>query len=89
MRPATLLAALGAVMLLLGGAADSRAMQGRATDDGLLRSDLPPGWVAALLPPLMRHGAEDLSDLSAAQAADVVVDTLLRGAGASSSPAGR
>jgi AcrR family transcriptional regulator len=61
----------------------------RATDDGLLRSDLPPGWVATLLPPLMRHGAEDLSDLSAAQAADVVVDTLLRGAGASSSPAGR
>jgi hypothetical protein len=54
----------------------------RATDEGLLRSDLPPGWVAALLPPLMRHAAENLPDLSPAQAADVVVDTLLRGVGA-------
>jgi AcrR family transcriptional regulator len=54
----------------------------RATDDGLLRSDLPPGWVGALLPPLMLHAAEELSELSAAQAADVVVDTLLRGVGA-------
>ncbi|MFC5825952.1 TetR/AcrR family transcriptional regulator [Nonomuraea insulae] len=53
----------------------------RATDDGLLRSDLPPGWVATLLPPLMLHAAEELSELSAAQAADVVVDTLLRGVG--------
>lgn len=54
----------------------------RATDEGLLRSDLPPGWVAALLPPLMRHAAENLPDLSPAQAADVVVDTLLSGVGA-------
>ncbi len=53
----------------------------RATDEGLLRSDLPPGWVATVLSPLMEHAAEDLSELSAAQAADVVVDTLLRGAG--------
>ncbi|WP_103954794.1 TetR/AcrR family transcriptional regulator [Nonomuraea solani] len=53
----------------------------RATDEGLFRSDLPPGWVAAVLPPLMVHAAEDLPGLSAAQAADVVVDTLLRGAG--------
>ncbi|TDT97601.1 hypothetical protein EDD99_5754 [Streptomyces sp. 846.5] len=51
-------------------------------NSGRLRSDLPPGWVAALLPPLMRHAAEDLPDLSPAQAADVVVDTLLRGVGA-------
>ncbi|MFI7453075.1 TetR/AcrR family transcriptional regulator [Nonomuraea sp. NPDC049714] len=54
----------------------------RATDEGLLRSDLPPGWVSALLPPLMLHAAERLADLTAAQAADVVVDTLLRGVGA-------
>jgi AcrR family transcriptional regulator len=54
----------------------------RATDEGLLRSDLPAGWVGALLPPLMRHAAENLPDLSPAQAADVVVDTLLRGVGA-------
>ncbi|WP_271220568.1 TetR/AcrR family transcriptional regulator [Streptosporangium carneum] len=53
----------------------------RATDEGLLRSDLPPGWVSTLLPPLMLHAAEELSGLSAAQAADVVVDTLLRGVG--------
>ena len=54
----------------------------RATDEGLLRSDLPPGWVSALLAPLMRHAAENLPDLSPAQAADVVVDTLLPGVGA-------
>jgi AcrR family transcriptional regulator len=54
----------------------------RATDEGLLRSDLPPGWVGTVLPSLMVHAAEELSELSAAQAADVVVDTLLRGAGA-------
>ncbi|MDP4501631.1 TetR/AcrR family transcriptional regulator [Nonomuraea turcica] len=53
----------------------------RATDEGLLRSDLPPGWVATVLPPLMEHAAENLTELSAAQAADVVVDTLLRGVG--------
>ncbi|GAA2846184.1 TetR/AcrR family transcriptional regulator [Streptosporangium fragile] len=53
----------------------------RATDEGLLRSDLPPGWVAKLLPSLMLYAAEELSALSAAQAADVVVDTLLRGVG--------
>jgi AcrR family transcriptional regulator len=54
----------------------------RATEEGLLRSDLPPGWVSSLLPPLTRGAAENLPELSAAQAADVVVDTLLRGAGA-------
>ncbi|MGP3961935.1 TetR/AcrR family transcriptional regulator [Nonomuraea sp. 3N208] len=53
----------------------------RATDEGLLRSDLPPGWVATVLAPLMEHAAENLTELSAAQAADVVVDTLLRGVG--------
>lgn len=54
----------------------------RATDEGLLRSDLPPGWVGKLLPPLMRNAADELPELSAAQAADVVVETLLRGVGA-------
>ncbi|WP_344493990.1 TetR/AcrR family transcriptional regulator [Nonomuraea monospora] len=58
------------------------AFLARATDEGLLRSDLPPGWVATVLPPLMEHAADGLPELSAAQAADVVVDTLLRGAGA-------
>ncbi|MFB9833633.1 TetR/AcrR family transcriptional regulator [Actinoallomurus acaciae] len=54
----------------------------RATEEGLLRSDLPPGWVSSLLPPLTRRAAENLTELSAAQAADVVVDTLLQGVGA-------
>ncbi|MGW3353777.1 hypothetical protein ACWDA3_61840 [Nonomuraea rubra] len=37
--------------------------------------------MATLLPPLVEHAAENLTELSAAQAADVVVDTLLRGVG--------
>jgi AcrR family transcriptional regulator len=53
----------------------------RAVDEGLLRSDLPPGWVNAVLPALMTHAAERLTDLTPAQAADVVVETLLRGVG--------
>jgi len=53
----------------------------RATDEGLLRPDLPPGWVSALLPPLMHNAAEALPHLTPAQAADVVVDTLLHGTG--------
>ncbi|KAB8183078.1 TetR/AcrR family transcriptional regulator [Microbispora catharanthi] len=60
---------------------DVDAFLQRATDEGLLRSDLPPGWVATVLPPLLEQAAEGLSELSAAQAADVVVDTLLRGVG--------
>ena len=54
----------------------------RATDEGLLRADLPPGWVSVVLPQVLLRAAQDLPDLSAAQAADVVVDTLLRGIGA-------
>ena len=56
----------------------------RAVDEGLLRPDLPPGWVNAVLPSLMLHAAEGLPDLTPAQAADLVVETLLRGAGTSS-----
>jgi hypothetical protein len=55
----------------------------RATDEGLLRSDLPPGWASALLPQLMHLASRQMPELSPAQAADVVVDTLLRGLGAS------
>ena len=54
----------------------------RAVDEGLLRPDLPPGWVGAVLPSLMLHAAEGLPDLTPAQAADLVVETLLRGVGA-------
>src|SRR3954454_24245243 len=55
----------------------------RATDEGLLRSGLPEGWASALLPQLMHLVSRQLPDLSPGQAADVVVDTLLNGLGAS------
>ncbi|MFI6874395.1 TetR/AcrR family transcriptional regulator [Streptomyces sp. NPDC050400] len=54
----------------------------RATEEGLLRPGLPQGWASALLPQVMRLVTEQLTDLSAGQAADVVVDTLLHGIGA-------
>ena len=53
----------------------------RATEQGLFRPNLPPGWIAAILPSLNSHAAEELSELGAPQAADVVVDFLLRGVG--------
>lgn len=55
----------------------------RATDEGLLRPGLPQGWASALLPQLMHLVSRQLPELSAGQAADVVVDTLLNGLGAS------
>ncbi|MFD5739462.1 TetR/AcrR family transcriptional regulator [Streptomyces massasporeus] len=55
----------------------------RATKEGLLRSDLPQGWASALLPQLMHLASRQMPGLSPAQAADVVVDTLLRGLGPS------
>ncbi|MFJ2960231.1 TetR/AcrR family transcriptional regulator [Streptomyces sp. NPDC087270] len=54
----------------------------RAVDEGLLRSDLPGGWASLVLPQLMLLAAERLPELSAAQAADTVVDTLVHGFGA-------
>lgn len=54
----------------------------RATDEGLLRDDLPEGWASALLPQLMHLVSRQLPELSPGQAADTVVDTLLRGLGA-------
>ncbi|PTH85667.1 TetR family transcriptional regulator [Streptomyces sp. A244] len=55
----------------------------RATEEGLLRSGLPQGWAGALLPQLMHLASRQMAELSPAQAADVVVDTLLRGVGKS------
>ncbi|MFB4426208.1 TetR/AcrR family transcriptional regulator [Streptomyces sp. QL37] len=55
----------------------------RATDEGLLRSDAPAGWAGVLLPQLMHLASRQMPDLSAARAADLVVDTLLRGLGRS------
>lgn len=55
----------------------------RAVDEGLLRPGLPEGWVSALLPELMKLVARQQPGLNHGQAADVVVETLLRGVGAS------
>ncbi|OXR43039.1 hypothetical protein B7C42_04925 [Nocardia cerradoensis] len=55
----------------------------RATDEGLLRPGLPEGWVSTLLAQLMVNAAENLPQLDPARAADIVVDTLLRGVGTS------
>ncbi|MGW2936261.1 TetR family transcriptional regulator [Streptomyces sp. NPDC001156] len=55
----------------------------RATDEGLLRPHLPQGWANALLPQFMHLVSRQLPELSPAQAADVVVDTLLNGLGTS------
>lgn len=54
----------------------------RATDEGLIRSGLPDGWVSTVLPELMNIASRELTDLSPAQAADTVVETLLDGLGA-------
>lgn len=54
----------------------------RATDEGLLRDDLPLAWASSLLPQLTHLASQQLPELTAAQAADTVVDTFLRGLGA-------
>ncbi|MGI5135316.1 TetR/AcrR family transcriptional regulator [Streptomyces sp. CA-106110] len=51
----------------------------RATDEGLLRPHLPQGWASALLPQLVHLASHQQAHLSPGQAADVVVDTYLRG----------
>ncbi len=66
-------------------AAEVDAFLRRATDEGLLRPGRPEGWVAALVPQLVHLVNRQLPELSAGQAADVVVDTLLHGLGATSS----
>ncbi|PWI20528.1 TetR family transcriptional regulator [Streptomyces sp. Act143] len=53
----------------------------RAAEEGLLRKDQPPGWAGSLLPELVHLAAQQLTHLSAGQAADAVVDTYLRGMG--------
>ncbi|CAL9343135.1 hypothetical protein SUDANB1_00303 [Streptomyces sp. enrichment culture] len=55
----------------------------RAEEEGLLRPGPPQGWAGALLSQLMHLASRQMPELSPAQAADVVVDTLLRGLGAS------
>ncbi len=53
----------------------------RAADEGLLRPGLPAGWPGHVLGQLVHLAARELPDLSEARAADVVVDTFLRGFG--------
>lgn len=53
----------------------------RATEEGVIRGDLPAGWANVVLPQLMNLAAREWPRLSAAQGADTVVETLLRGIG--------
>jgi AcrR family transcriptional regulator len=53
----------------------------RATDEGLLRADLPAGWASALLRQLLHLATDELPDLDAGRAADILVETYLRGVG--------
>ncbi|WP_041543948.1 TetR/AcrR family transcriptional regulator [Catenulispora acidiphila] len=54
----------------------------RATEEGLLRSGLPAGWVGVLLPEVTNLVVRQQPELSHGQAADLVVETLLQGIGA-------
>lgn len=53
----------------------------RAVDEGAFRSGVPDGWAQALLPELMHLVVRRMPELSDGQAADLVVDTLLKGLG--------
>jgi hypothetical protein len=53
----------------------------RAIDEGLIRSDLSDGMAVALLQQLITLLARQFRDHDPARAADVAVDTLLRGIG--------
>lgn len=53
----------------------------RAVDEGAFRSGVPAGWAQALLPELMHLVVRRMPELSDGQAADLVVDTLLKGLG--------
>ncbi|RFC78498.1 TetR/AcrR family transcriptional regulator [Streptomyces sp. AcE210] len=60
---------------------DVDAFLQRAVDEGVLRAELPEGWSSALLPQLMHLVVRQMPDLSDGQAADLVVDTLVKGVG--------
>ncbi|GAA3837602.1 TetR/AcrR family transcriptional regulator [Amycolatopsis tucumanensis] len=55
----------------------------RATDEGFLRPGLPAAWAGRVLGQLLHLATRELPGLSDAQAADVLVETFLRGFGAS------
>lgn len=54
----------------------------RAADDGLLRPGQPTGWPGIVLGQLLHLAAQDLPELTTAQAADVLIETFLSGFGA-------
>jgi hypothetical protein len=66
---------------------DQRAQVGafmqRAMDEGLIRSDLPDGLPQALLHQIIALLAHRFPDDDPGQAADIAVDTLLKGMGRS------
>jgi hypothetical protein len=53
----------------------------RATDEGLFAPGLPPGWARRMLDELVHIAAHSYPDWAPPQAADLVVDTLLKGIG--------
>jgi AcrR family transcriptional regulator len=54
----------------------------RATDEGFLRPGQPARWAGNVLGQLLHLASRELPQLSGAQAADLLVDTFLRGFGA-------
>jgi len=60
----------------------------RAIDEGLVRPDLPDGLAVALLNQIVALLARQFRDHDPAEAADIAVDTLLRGIGQSSVSSG-
>ncbi|QFU91234.1 TetR/AcrR family transcriptional regulator [Amycolatopsis sp. YIM 10] len=61
--------------------AEVNAFLRKATKDGHLRQTGPDDWAGTVLGTLLRVGARDLPDLSASQAADVLVRTFVNGFG--------
>lgn len=53
----------------------------RAAEEGFLRAEVSPAWARAVLDQLVDSAAHRFPDVDPPQAADMVVDTLLRGVG--------
>jgi AcrR family transcriptional regulator len=53
----------------------------RAADEGFLRAGLPERWVSRVLQQMLHLGAGELLGRSDAEAADILVETFLRGTG--------
>jgi len=68
---------------MLDQRAQVAAFMRRAMDEGLIRSDLPEGMAQAQLHQMIALLAQQFPDHDPALAADIAVDTLLRGTGRS------